>query len=151
MGNKSLTPVRYPFLIQVTMCTINNSLKPGVYSSFPIQVGCAKIKEDKEAFAIVPVSAQEVRDLDFANDAAKVLTEIANKLVKSSITQNQRRSGLFTVDAVFVFLEPFTFGLRNATVLLTAMECSWLGNSCRGNEVERLKITTCSKGWGFTF
>ena len=37
------------------------------------------------------MSAQEVRDLDFANDAAKVLTDIANKLERSAITQNERR------------------------------------------------------------
>ena len=49
------------------------------------------MKEDKEAFAIVPVSAQEVRDLDFANDVAKDITDIANKLETSAITQNERR------------------------------------------------------------
>lgn len=64
------------------------------------------MKEDKEAFAIVPVPPAEVRDLDFANDASKVLASIAGKLEKGTITQNERRFVKTSDDHVIYFKRP---------------------------------------------
>lgn len=68
------------------------------------KVGCATIKEDKEAFQIVPVLAREIRDLDYANDACKVLNKISTELEKGMINQNERRILIALLKEVIYFL-----------------------------------------------
>lgn len=62
-----------------------------IFIYFFKQIGACPIKEDKEAFAIISVPLSEVRDLDFANDANKVLESFVRKLEKCQIAQNDRR------------------------------------------------------------
>ncbi|KAM9754184.1 inositol 1,4,5-trisphosphate-gated calcium channel ITPR2 isoform 2-T2 [Menidia menidia] len=56
-----------------------------------LKIGTCATKEDKEAFAIVSVPLSEVRDLDFANDASKVLEATVRKLQYGNIAQYERR------------------------------------------------------------
>ena len=62
------------------------------FSSLSSQVGLAQSREDQEAFAVVPGPPQEVRDPDFANNAAKAIKKIADKMESGqSMTLNERK------------------------------------------------------------
>ena len=56
-------------------------------------IGTSKERDDREAFTLFPVSIEEVRDLDFVNDASEVLKEMVSKICKGAHpTANDRRS-----------------------------------------------------------
>ncbi|KAL3245175.1 hypothetical protein MRX96_018310 [Rhipicephalus microplus] len=67
------------------------------------RLGCAPAKEDREAFAVVPVSASEVRDLDFANDACQVLQTLVGALESGRSGVTERRSLLQLLQEVIYF------------------------------------------------
>nr|XP_014347325.1 PREDICTED: inositol 1,4,5-trisphosphate receptor type 2 [Latimeria chalumnae] len=68
-----------------------------------LKIGTCYTKEDKEAFAIVSVPLSEVRDLDFANDANKVLASAVSNL-EDGISQNERRFVIKLLEDLIFFV-----------------------------------------------
>ncbi|KAK2709545.1 inositol 1,4,5-trisphosphate receptor-like isoform X2 [Artemia franciscana] len=61
-------------------------------------------ENDREAFALVPVSPTEVRDLDFANDACNVLTKFVSSVNDGTVSINDRKCVISLVQEVIYFI-----------------------------------------------
>ncbi|CAF1295313.1 unnamed protein product [Adineta steineri] len=71
------------------------------------KIGCALTKEDREAFQIVHVSPDEVRDLDFANDAAQHFDMTVSKWEKIGVMNvhaNDRKQVILLLTDIVCFL-----------------------------------------------
>ncbi|KAI0235730.1 Inositol 1,4,5-trisphosphate receptor type 1 [Lamellibrachia satsuma] len=69
-----------------------------------MKVGCASIKEDTEAFKVVRVDPQEVRDLDYATDASEILMSSAEKLEQWKITYTEKKCLIDLLSDLIYFL-----------------------------------------------
>nr|CAB3257468.1 inositol 1,4,5-trisphosphate receptor type 2 [Phallusia mammillata] len=69
-----------------------------------LKIGTCKYKEDKEAFAIVNVNVEEVRDLDFANDASKVLGDCSKNMEVKKFNVNERRFVIKLLEDLIFFV-----------------------------------------------
>ncbi len=67
---------------------------------------CSKLKEDKEAFQLIKVDTQEVRDLDFANDASKMLCVYSEKIFLNKLYVQERKAlSSLLADLIFFLAE----------------------------------------------
>ncbi|CDW52771.1 inositol 1,4,5 trisphosphate receptor type 1 [Trichuris trichiura] len=64
----------------IMLKVVSSSFAFSSFTRMHFQLACSSWKEDKEAFAILTVSATEVRDLDFANDACKALNDFLERI-----------------------------------------------------------------------
>lgn len=69
-----------------------------------MKLGAAPVREDKEAFAIVPVPVQEVRELDFASDASKLLDDVCSKLRSAGVVQRDLKSACRLLGDLILFV-----------------------------------------------
>jgi len=73
-------------------------------------VGAAVRKDDKEAFAFIPVAASEVRDLDFANDSSTFLAQLAKKIANGTVTSSELKLAQSILsDLIFFVLKMVIF------------------------------------------
>ncbi|OQV23241.1 Inositol 1,4,5-trisphosphate receptor type 1 [Hypsibius exemplaris] len=56
------------------------------------KVALAALRDDKEAFQVLPVAVDEVRDLDFANDSSKVLSSVNKKIADRTVSRTDLSS-----------------------------------------------------------